>query len=106
MSFGRRSLLMEVDQRAADLARAREQVEQLVGLAPADGALQVEQVFLEALQDLEHGLAVIQEHVAPHRRIGGGDAGEIAEAAGGEAQYLAVEMAGKIVGRADDGVSD
>src|SRR6266404_2928109 len=74
--------------------------------APADGALQVEEVFLEALQHFEHGLAVVQEYVAPHRRVGGGDAREIAEAAGGEAQYLAVEMAGEIIGRADNGVGD
>src|SRR5262249_56637369 len=65
-----RSLLMEMDQRAADLARAGEQLEQLVGLAPADGPLQVEQVFLVALQHFEHGLAIVHEHVAPHRRIG------------------------------------
>src|SRR5262245_59526170 len=100
------SLLMEMDQRAADLARAREQVKQLVGLAPADSALQVEQVFLEALQYLEHGLAIIHEYIAPHRWIGGGDARDVAEPAGGVFQHFAVEVAAEIVGRADDSVGD
>src|SRR6185437_11638847 len=40
------------------------------------------------------------------RRVGGGDAGEVAEAAGGVLQHLAVEMAAEIVGGADDGVGD
>ena len=78
------SRLVEMDQGAADFAGAGEEVEQLVALAPADGALQVEEVLLEALQHLEHGLAIVHEHVAPHRGIGGGDAREVAEAAGGD----------------------
>ena len=65
------------------IARVRvNQLLQLVAFAPADGALQRGQILAEALQHFEHRLAVVQEDVAPHHRIGGGDAGEVAEAAG------------------------
>jgi NAD(P)-dependent dehydrogenase (short-subunit alcohol dehydrogenase family) len=36
----------------------------------------------------KHGVLVVQEHVAPHRRIGRRDAGEVAEAAGGKLEHL------------------
>src|SRR6185437_12681840 len=100
------SRLVEMDQRAADLAGAGEQVEQLVALAPADRALQVEEIFLEAADHLEHGFLVAEEDVAPHRGVGGGDAGEVAEAACGVLQYLSVEMAAEVVGGAHDRVGN
>src|SRR3546814_12607141 len=63
-------------------AGAGEQLEQFVALAPADRALQRGQILGEALEHLEHRLAIGEEHVAPHRRVRRGDAGEVAETAG------------------------
>src|SRR3546814_8766396 len=57
-------------------------LEQFVALAPADRALQRGQILGEALEHLEHRLAIGEEHVAPHRRVRRGDAGEVAETAG------------------------
>jgi hypothetical protein len=73
---------------AADGARAGEQVEQALPVAPADHALQRREILVEAAEHLQHRLLVVEEHVAPHRRIGGGDAGEIAKAAGREFDHL------------------
>ncbi|KIU01294.1 hypothetical protein QU38_02295, partial [Staphylococcus aureus] len=72
-----------LDDRAADRAGTAEQLEQLVALAPADRALERGQVLGEALEHVEHRFLVRQEHVAPHGRVRGGDAREVAEAAGG-----------------------
>src|SRR5882672_5920813 len=78
------SRLLRLDDAAADGAGAGEEILQLVALAPADVALEGGEVLAEAAEHLQHGLAVIEEDVAPHDRVGGGDAREIAEAAGGE----------------------
>src|SRR3546814_2145867 len=79
---GERLRLVRLDDAAADFAGLGEQLLQLVALAPADGPLQVAQVLAEALQHLQHRLAVVQEDVAPHDRVGAGDTGEVPEAAG------------------------
>ena len=79
---------------------------ELVALAPADGALQGGQVLGEAAEHLQHRLAVVEEDVAPHDGIGGGDAGEVAEAAGGELDHLALGRVLQVGRRADDGVGD
>jgi hypothetical protein len=42
----------------------------------------------EALALLEHLFAVGQQDVAPHRRVAGGDAGEVAEARPGQRQEI------------------
>ena len=49
---------------------------------------------------------LVEEHVAPHRRIGGGDAGEVAKAAGGEFHHFRRGHLRQFVGGADDGVGD
>ena len=64
------------------------------------------QILAEALQHLEHRLAVVEEDVAPHHRIGGRDAGEVAEAAGGEFDHLGFQRLLEIGRGADDGVGD
>src|SRR5687768_6310894 len=86
--MARPSGLLHVDQRAPDIAGAGEELEQFVALAPADGALQREQILLEAPEDLQHRLAVVEEYVAPHRWIGSRTTREVAEAAGGELDHL------------------
>src|SRR5690606_42106413 len=60
---GRVDLLPGLDDRAAHGPGAGEQVEQLVAVAPADGALQRRQVFREPGQHLQDGVLVVQAHV-------------------------------------------
>ena len=70
-----------LDDPPADGARAGEQGLQRVAVAGADrGGDRPCRSSMEAAKDFEHGILVGQEHVAPHHRIGGGDAGEVAEA--------------------------
>ena len=85
---GAGEILADLDDAAADRARAREMLEQRVAVAVADRARERRDVLVEAAEHLQHGVLVGEEDVAPHGRIGGGDAGEIAEAAGGEFQHL------------------
>ena len=103
---GGRIVLTLLDDRTTNGAGAREMVEQLVARADADCALQRGQVLGEALQHLQHRLAVGQEHVAPHRRVAGGDAGEITKATGRVFDDLALCHRLQIAGGADDGVGD
>src|SRR5579871_507738 len=72
--------LLGVDDAAADGAGAGEQLLKLVALAPADRPLKRGQVLVEPAQHLQHRFAVVEEDVAPHHRIGSGDAGKVAEA--------------------------
>src|SRR5262245_60532191 len=76
--------LFGIDDRAAYGAGAGEPFLELLALAPADGALQRGQILVEAAQHLQHRLAIVEEDVAPHDRVRSGDAGEVAEAGGGE----------------------
>src|SRR5512147_346775 len=67
-------ILPGLDDAAADGAGAGEQLKQRGTVVPADHALQRGQILGEATEHLEHGLLVVEEHVAPHHGIGGGDA--------------------------------
>ena len=69
-----------VDDAAADVPAAPEEILQRLALAPADGALKARKVLAESLQHFEDRLAVVQVDVPPHDRILGGDAGEVPEA--------------------------
>ena len=104
--IGGRRLLAGRDDAAADRAGAREEIEERVAVAPADRPLQRGQILGEAAEHLEHRLAIVEEDVAPHRRVGRGDAGEIAEAAGGELHHLRLGDGLEIGGGADDVVGD
>ena len=84
----------------------REDVEQRLAIAPADGALQGRQIFREAAQHFQHRFLVVQEHVAPHGGIGGGDAGEVAEAAGRILDHFGRRHLLEIGRRRDDVVGD
>ena len=102
----RRGLLALLHDPAADRPRPGEEVEQPVAVAPADHPLQRRQILGEAAEHFEHRLLVVQEHVAPHRRIGGGDAGEVAKAAGRELDHLRARDLLEVGGGADDVVGD
>ena len=78
----------------------------VVAVAAADRAGERREVLIEAAEHLQHRLLVVQEDVAPHGRIGGGDAGEVAEAAGRELQNFRARDLTELVGGADDRVGD
>ena len=48
-----------------------------------DGALQGHEVFIETPQHFQNRFLVLQKNIAPHNRVGRGNTGKIAEAAGG-----------------------
>ena len=65
-----------------------------------------DEVLVEAAEHFQHRVLVGEEDVAPHGRVGGGDAGEVAKAAGGELQHFRARDLAELVGGADDGVGD
>ena len=81
-------------------------LEQSLAVAAPDRAGQLRQIFLEGAEHFQHAVLVGEEHVAPHRRIGRRDAGEIAEAAGGEFQHFRAGDVLELVGGADDRIGD
>src|SRR5436305_393399 len=85
---GRRGILADLHDAAADRAGAAEVFEQRIAIAAPHRARELRQVFAELRQHFQHGVLVVQEHVAPHRRVGSRDAREIAQAAGRELQHL------------------
>ena len=103
---GRGGILTDLHDAAADRARAREMIEQRVAVAAPHRARELREVLAELREHLQHGVLVVQEHVAPHRRIGRRDAGEIAEAAGRELQHLGARHGGEFLRGADDRVGD
>ena len=68
-----------------------------VTIAGADTALQREELFGEPPKDLERSVLVVHEHVAPHGRVTGCDAGEITETGGRELDDLLVRHPAQIV---------
>ena len=65
-----------------------EQLLKLVLLTPSNGALQIGQIFGEALQHLQNRLVIIYENVAPHDRIRGGNTREVSKTRGRESDYV------------------
>ncbi len=63
-------------------------------------------ILVQAAQHLQHRVLVVEEDVAPHGRIGGGDAGEVAKAARRELDHLGLRHGLEVRGRADDVVGD
>ncbi len=104
--IGPRIVLPQFDDPPAHRAGAAEQVEHRFPVARADRLAHEGEIGEEAVHHFQHRLAVVQEHVAPHGRIAGGDAGEIAEAPGGELDHFAAGDFLQIAGGADDGVGD
>src|ERR1700682_1249580 len=102
----RRRVQVELDHAAADGAALGEDVIQRVGVAVAHGARQGREILVEAAEHFQHRLFVVYENVAPHGRIGRGNAGEIAKAAGGIFQDFRLGDVTQIECGADDVVGD
>ena len=77
-----RRILADIDNSFADGAGADEMLEQCIAVALADRLGQRRNVFVEAAEHFQHRVLVGEKDVAPHGRIGGGNAREIAETAG------------------------
>ncbi len=77
-----------------------------IAVAVADRAGKCREIFVEAAEHLQHRLLVVEENVAPHGGIGGGDAREIAKTAGRELDHLRARAGLEIRGGADDVVGD
>src|SRR5216683_8059630 len=87
-------------------ARSTEMIEQGLPLTASDRARQSRKIFLEASKHLQHRVLVGEEYIPPHGRIGGRDAGEIAEASGGESQNFRAGDLAQLVRGANDGVGN
>jgi len=64
------------------------------------------QIFGKALEDLQNRVLVVQKHIAPHDRIGCGDAREIAETGRGKFDDLALQILFHIGRRTDNRIGD
>src|SRR6266481_724687 len=76
---GRCRILADLDNAAADRAGAGEMLEQRLAVAAADRARQLGEVLVEGAEHLQDRFLVGKEHIAPHDRVGGGDAREVAK---------------------------
>jgi hypothetical protein len=103
---GRGGILADLDDAAANGAGAGEMVEQRFAVAATDRARQLGKILVEGAEHFQHRLLVGEEHVAPHRGIGGGDAGEITKTAGREFNHLGRSHLCELVRGADNGVGD
>ncbi len=68
--------------------------------------MQRRQIFGKALEHFQYGFLVRQEHIAPHHRVGRGDAGKIAKAASRIFDDLGLGHTLQIAGGADDGIGN
>ena len=75
-------VLTDVDDAFADGAGTDKLLVERIGVAAPDRLGQRRDVLVEAAEHFQDRVLVGEEHVAPHGRIGGSDASEIAEAAG------------------------
>ena len=92
---------------ARRMARVRVKQSNRVSPSPLRTArCRLAQILIEAAQHLQHRVAIVQEHVAPHGGIGRGDAGEIAKTAGGIFDHLAFGDLFQVMGGAHDIVGD
>src|SRR5262249_13656941 len=96
------SILAGLDDAAAHRARFAKELVQCVAVSKTNGALHGGQVFAEAPKHLQHRLLVVEEDVAPHDGVGGGDAREIAKPASRKLDHLGVGHLLKVPRGVDD----
>src|ERR1700744_2138424 len=104
--IGRGGILADLDDAAAYRAGAGEMLVQGLAVAAPDRTGEFCEILVESAEHIEHRVLVGQEHVAPHRRVGCGDAREVAKAAGGKLQHFGLRDAFKLIRRAYDGIGD
>src|ERR1700680_941407 len=85
---GRSRILADLDDPATDGAGAGKMLEPRLAVAAADRAGELGEVLVEGAEHFQHRILVGEEYVAPHDRIGGRDAGEVAKTAGGELHHF------------------
>ena len=102
----RRDVLPGIDDPPADRAGSGEIIEEHVAVAGADRPLKREKLFGETAEDLQRCVAVMKEHVAPHRWVRRGDAGEVAKTGSGIFDDFALGDAAHIVSHTHHGVGD
>src|SRR5580704_4799510 len=73
--IGRRRIQVELDHAAPDGAPFSENIVQCIGVAVAYGARESGEILVETAEHFQHGIAVMQEDVAPHRGVGRSNAG-------------------------------
>ena len=78
----------------------------MVAVALPDCPLQREQFFCKSPEDFQCRILVVQEHIAPHRRVRGRDAGEVAETGCGILDDFTVGHAGQIVCHTNHRIGD
>ncbi len=98
--------LFQVDEALADFSAANDFVFDVGAVTPADRAGHGLSVFGETGEHFEDRVLIGLENVAPHFGVGGGDAGEVAEAGGGELQDLLAGFVGQVIGGAANGEGD
>jgi hypothetical protein len=60
---------LELDHATADGAPLGEYIIQALAVALVDRARQRRKILVEAPKDFEHSLLVVEENIAPHRRV-------------------------------------
>src|SRR5438046_2296953 len=94
----RRRILTYFDDAAADRAGSGKMLEQSFAIAAADRARQLRQIFIECAEHFQYRVLVGEKYVAPHCRIGRGNAREIAKAAGGKLEHFGTRHFSEFVG--------
>jgi hypothetical protein len=84
----RRRILADIDDPFADGAGPGEMLEQCIAVTLADRLGQGRDVFVEVAEHFEDRILVGEKDVAPHGRVGGGNAREIAKAVRGELKHF------------------
>src|SRR6202047_3663871 len=84
----RRRILTYFNDAAADRASSGKMLEQSFAVAATDRARQLRQIFVKRAEHFQHCVLVGEKYVAPHGRIGRGNASKIAKAAGGKLEHF------------------
>ena len=95
-----------LDNATPDRPGPREKLEKTFAVAIADHALKRAEILVEPAEHFEHCFLVVEKYIAPHRRIGGGDPGEVTKPSGGKLDDFGSRHFFDVSGGADDIVGD